>query len=248
MGMPITISVVDENITERGKAKALKAAFDYFKYVDQKFSTYKNDSEISRINRGEIKEADYSEDMKIVFALSEETRKETDGYFNIVTPEKTFDTSGMVKGWAIYNAAQIISALGFKNFYVDAGGDIEARGKNEEGKVWNAGIRNPFGGGKNEIVKKIFLENCGMATSGTYIRGQHIYNPHKGRAPLSDIVSITVVGPSVYEADRFATAAFAMGKEGINFVEQLEGFEGYSIDANGIGTETSNFKKYEKNR
>ena len=85
-----------------------------------------------------------------------------------------------------------------------------------------------------------------MATSGTYERGQHIYNPHLGRTPLRDIVSITVIGPNVYEADRFATAAFAMGNEGINFIEHLNGFEGYSVSSDGIGTETSGFNKFTK--
>ncbi len=55
------------------------------------------------------------------------------------------------------------------------------------------------------------------------------------------MVSLTVIGPNVYEADRFATAAFAMGKNGIAFIEQLQGFEGYQIDGAGIATMTSGF-------
>ena len=129
---------------------------------------------------------------------------------------------------------------------MDAGGDIEARGKNSKGEAWSVGIRNPFSRDKNQIVKTVFIIDCGMATSGTYLRGQHIYNPHIGHAPLCDVVSITVIGPNVYEADRFATAVFAMGSDGINFIEKLPGFEGYSIDARGIGTETSGFKKFTK--
>ena len=83
-----------------------------------------------------------------------------------------------------------------------------------------------------------------MATSGSYIRGAHIYNPHAPTAALTDILSITVVGPDVYEADRFATAAFAMGREGINFIERLQGFEGYAIDKSGVATLTSGFEHY----
>ncbi len=55
---------------------------------------------------------------------------------------------------------------------------------------------------------------------------------------------MTVIGPDVYEADRFATAAFAMGRMGVAFVEGLDGFEGYMIDAQGIATYTSGFERY----
>ena len=93
-------------------------------------------------------------------------------------------------------------------------------------------------------MKVVELHNQGIATSGTYIRGQHIYNPFKKEDLITDIVSLTVIGPNVYEADRFATAAFAMGKEGINFIEQLPGLEGYIIDKNGVATMTSKFNDY----
>ena len=85
----------------------------------------------------------------------------------------------------------------------------------------------------------------GMATSGTYIRGQHIYNPLDDKE-ITEIVSLTVIGPNVYEADRFATAAFAMGKEGINFIERTAELEGYIIHKDGIATLTSGFEKYVK--
>ena len=86
----------------------------------------------------------------------------------------------------------------------------------------------------------------GIATSGSYLRGQHIYNPHLPEKKLTEIVSFTVIGENILEADRFATAAFAMGKEGINFIEQLPHFEGYAIDSNGMATFTSNFELYTK--
>jgi thiamine biosynthesis lipoprotein len=84
----------------------------------------------------------------------------------------------------------------------------------------------------------------GIATSGTYRRGQHIYDPHNTGAPLAEIVSISVIGPNVYEADRFATAAFAMGGQGINFIENLKGFEGYMINKDGIAIQTGGFVRY----
>lgn len=234
--MPITIEIVDP-----APVGVFDKIFDYFDYIDHKFSTYKKESEITKINNGEIKEADYSDDMKTVFALSNQTKEETDGYFDIMTPASKYDPSGLVKGWSIWNAANILEKEGFNNFYIDAGGDIQSRGKNSEGKNWRIGIRDPFSDEK--IVKVIHINNKGVATSGTYIRGQHIYNPKEGK-PVTDIVSLTVIGPNVYEADRFATAAFAMGDKGIGFIENLDGFEGYMINRNGIATMTGNFEKY----
>ncbi len=57
-------------------------------------------------------------------------------------------------------------------------------------------------------------------------------------------MSLTVIGPNIYDADRFATAAFAMGRDGIYFIENLEGFEGYMIDKNGMATFTTGFEGY----
>jgi thiamine biosynthesis lipoprotein len=58
------------------------------------------------------------------------------------------------------------------------------------------------------------------------------------------MVSLTVIGPNVYEADRFATAAFAMGQDGLSFLENLEGFEGYAVTKDKQGWCTSGFNSY----
>lgn len=241
MGMPITVEVIDAFANEQD----IDEVFSYFKYIDEKFSVFKDASEIARINKGEIKKADYSEDMKIVFALAEETKIKTNGYFDIVAADGKHNPSGLVKGWAIYNASKILSGRGFKNFYIEAGGDIQVRGKNKQGQNWKIGIRNPFN--LQEIVKTVSVNEEGVATSGTYIRGQHIYDPKKRQEAITEIVSLTVIGPNVFEADRFATAAFAMREKGIRFIENLPGFEGYTIDKNGLATMTSGFEKYIKN-
>jgi thiamine biosynthesis lipoprotein len=237
MGMPINVEIVDPSVTEN----AFQKVFDYFTYIDKTFSTYKKTSEISRINSGEISENEYSNDMKTVFALSEKTKQETNGCFNIFY-NGTYNPSGLVKGWAIHNAAKLLKKSGFENFYIDAGGDIQVSGKNKEGKFWKVGIRNPFN--QKELVKVVCVSNQGVATSGTYIRGNHIYNPKGKNQKIEDLVSLTVIGPDIYEADRFATAAFAMGKKGALFIESLKGFEGYMINKKGIATYTSGFEKY----
>ena len=237
MGMPITIVIADA-----ADETVLDRIFSYFAYVDEKFSPYKETSELTRINKKGLLEKDWSDDMKTVMRLCEETKEKTDGYFDIATPNGIMDPSGLVKGWSIYNAAGLLQKDGFHNFYVDAGGDIEPRGENAEGKPWRVGIRSPFN--PKEIIKVLEVRGVGVATSGIYIRGQHIYNPKEGGRPVSEIISLTVIGPNVYEADRFATAAFAMGIRGISFLETLDGFEAYSIDNKGIATMTSGFEKY----
>jgi thiamine biosynthesis lipoprotein len=238
MGMPITVEIADTSAT----SDVLEKVFAYFVAVDERFSTYKKDSEIMRINRGEISEKDYSPDMVEVLALAEKTKKESEGYFDIKKLDGSLDPSGVVKGWAIQQAAEKLFDMGHSNFYIDAGGDIQSHGVNLKGEVWSVGIRSPFK--LNEIVKIIYPHGSGVATSGTYVRGQHIYNPHLPGKELHDIVSLTVIGPDVLEADRLATGAFAMGTEGIKFIEGLSGFEAYSIDAKGIATMTSGFGKY----
>ncbi len=239
MGMPVAVEIAGA-----AAQKNFDEVFNYFRHIDETFSTYKNKSEISRINRKELSFDKWSDEMKAVFKLSEETKFLTGGYFDIKKPGGSYDPSGLVKGWAIWNAAELLKKLGCENFCVDVGGDIQACGKNAEGKEWSVGIRNPLN--INEIVKVIYPRGRGVATSGTYIRGNHIYNPLTGKPPETDIVSLTVIGPNVYEADRFATPAFAMGRAGIEFIENWDGFEGYAIDKNGMATMTSGFENHTK--
>lgn len=233
MGMPITIEVVDTI-----SVKELDTIFEYFVDVDERFSTYKDTSEMSRVNDG-LDKIYWSKEMITVIELCEQTKNETNGFFDI-KHNGTLDPSGLVKGWAVYNAAKKLDAMGKRNYYVEAGGDIQVAGKNESGDDWTIGIRNPFN--TTEIIKSITLSGKGVASSGTYIRGQHIYNPFQSDQNIETIKSLTVIGPNVYEADRYATACFAMGEKGINFVENLPDFEGYMVDNTGIATFTSGFK------
>jgi thiamine biosynthesis lipoprotein len=237
MGMPIVVEIVDPGATE----EIFRSVFDYLTYVDETFSTYKESSEMMRINRGEIAEAKWSADMQTIFSLAEEGKQKTGGYFDIQRPDGSIDPSGVVKGWAIENATALIANAGFRNYYVNAGGDVQTAGRNAEGFPWSVGIKNPFN--QNEIVKTIQLEGSAIATSGSYIRGLHIYNPKSGAA-ADEVLSLTVVGDKICDTDLLATAAFAMGEQGIRFIEITPGFEGYSIDKNGIATMTSGFGKY----
>jgi len=235
MGMPITVEIVGAK-----SFKDIDNVFDYFEQVDTRYSTYKPDSEISHINGG-LPRAQWSAEMQRVLALCDQTKRETHGYFDTARDDGYLDPSGLVKGWAIHNAAQLLVKRGRYNFYIEAGGDIQTHGLNDAGGAWIVGVRNPFN--MDEVVKVLHLRGEGIATSGSYVRGQHIYNPH-GYRPVTEVASLTVIAPNIYEADRFATAAYAMGKSGIAFIETRPGLEGYMIDDNKIATFTSGFERY----
>ncbi len=217
MGMPITVDAPNH----------LEQIFSYFRYVDAKYSPFKPDSDVSQLNM--------TPELKLILQLCDQTKSETNGYFDVWHNGK-LDPSGLVKGWAINNAAKILENFGHKNFYIEAGGDIQANGK-----TWKVGIRNPFN--KAQYVKVLKIKNKGVATSGNYERGQHIYNPKSGKI-ANGIASITVIGPNIYEADRFATAAFAMGEKGIHFIENLKHLAGYQINLDKKAVMTTSFHAY----
>lgn len=235
MGMPITIDVIGS-----GSATMTERAFRYFEAVDRRFSTYRRDSEINALNAGWLDAAALSEEMQEVLALADLTRRQSRGYFDIRRADRSIDPSGIVKGWAIRNAAGLILASGYRDFFVDAGGDVQSGGHNRSGSEWRVGIRNPFA--TSEIIKVIEPRGRGVATSGSYARGNHIYNPHDPCITISSIVSLTVVGPDILEADRFATAAFAMGTDAAGFIESMAGLEGYMVDKDGMATMTTGFE------
>ncbi len=237
MGMPATVEILDPQATP----ESVDAVFRFFNAVDEKFSTYKPDSEVSHYNAGHIATKDLSDDMTTVLRLCEETKLLTGGYFDI-DRNGFIDPSGLVKGWAIDIAGQLLRHAGFKNFYLEIAGDIQVDGRDALNNPWKIGLRHPTE--KEKIVKVVQLTDHGIATSGTYERGQHIYDPKTKQSVKTDIVSLTVIGPNIYEADRFATAAFAMGRAGIAFIEQRPDLEGYMIDQTGTATLTSGFEKF----
>ncbi len=237
MGMPVTVCICDEGASEHDVA----AVASWFEDVNQRFSPYLETSEVCRLNAGAISRNDVSRQFEEVLLRCEQTNGETSGYFDVVR-EGRIDPSGLVKGWAIQQASALLSARGFIHHLVDAGGDVQASGLNSNGQPWRVGIRNPFQ--RDEVVKVLAISDRGVATSGTAIRGQHIYNPLQPDLPLTEIVSLTVIGPSIYEADRLATAAFAMGRDGLAFIAERPDLEGYAITAAGVAEYTPGFDRY----
>src|SRR4051794_33175303 len=136
MGMPIAIDVRD------GDGIDVDPAFDWLREVDATFSTYRADSEISRLARGEMTLAECRPEVDEVLTRCLALERETRGYFS-VRPAGRLDPSGLVKGWAVSGAADRLAAAGARHFCINAGGDVAARGRPGPGRGWRVGIRHP---------------------------------------------------------------------------------------------------------
>lgn len=237
MGMPVTLMVHDRALSD----EQIKKVFAIFTDIDKKYSPYKESSEVSRLAKIPPLKRHYSHELAGILKLAEETKRSTKGYFD-VEHNSVFDPSGIVKGWAIQKAADTLSRW-THDFYIEAGGDIQVSGTNEEGSPWHIGVRNPFE--RSEHVVTVRLEDAAIATSGTAIRGAHIYDPINN-SKLTSVVSISVIAPRIVDADRMATAAFAMGERGIYFIENLPGYEAYMINEQEVATQTTGWEKYEE--
>jgi thiamine biosynthesis lipoprotein len=233
MGMPVTVAVVDEP----ANGEALDAVFNDFTLLDRTFSPYLFDSSVSRINRRELRWEDAGQLVNQAIDLCRLYERATDGYFSAWIDGR-FDPSGLVKGWAIDRACSILDRFGYRDYFVDAGGDVQTRGRNVKGAAWRVGIRHPVE--RDKVARVVLASGLAVATSGTYEKGEHIRDPHSG-APANAWLSFTVVGPDILQADVFATACFAMGTAGLEFVTRVAGYEAYAIDRQLRATYTEGF-------
>ena len=235
MGLPVVVDVRDDE--EAGSA--LDELFDLLRWVDATFSTFKEDSEISRINRGELRREDAHQDVRHVLERCEWLRSETDGYFDLHAPDGSIDPSGLVKGWSVDRAAAILDSAGLHNYAVSAGGDMRVLGRAVPELAWSIGIQHPLD--RQLVATVIEATDLAIATSGAYARGDHVWNPHTGRAPAG-ILSVTIVGPELALADAYATAAFAMGPElAPHWTARLDGYEAMTILADETVFKTGGF-------
>jgi thiamine biosynthesis lipoprotein len=222
MGMAILVDVRDRHVD----SAAVDRVFDWLRFVDETFSTYKPESEISRLARGELALADAHPDVLEVLGRCEEFRQKTGGYFDARAAGR-LDPSGLVKGWSVDRAAGILEQAGAQNFAVYAGGDILVRGRPLPEERWLVGIRHPRIA--DQVAAVLEARDLAIATSGTYARGQHVFDPHSGRPP-EGLLSVTIVGPVLATADAYATAAFAMGAaRGPGWAAQLDSYEAMAI-------------------
>jgi thiamine biosynthesis lipoprotein len=243
MGTAIVIDLAEVADVAADDA-ALDRAFDHFRDIDARFSTFKPDSEISRLARGDVTEQACSADVREVLAMCEQARVLSDGYFDVRYRglRGTLDPSGLVKGWSVSGAAEILDAVGARNYCINAGGDVLARGDAEPEKPWRIGVRNPWDA--RTIACVIKAHDLAIATSGAYERGQHVIVPHTRRPP-EGIASMTVIGPDLTWADTWATAAFAMGVRGVEWVaREVDGYEACAISTDRVLVMSAGFERF----
>jgi FAD:protein FMN transferase len=233
MGTVVTFDVVTSAPTHDVQT-AIGRAVDWLHLVDDTFSTFKPESEVCRFDRGELEIGAGGDDLRRVLALCHRFHQETGGYFDAWAGGR-FDPSGVVKGWSIERASHLLSRAGMSNHIVDGGGDVVFRGQPARGLPWRVGVRHPLR--PEAYCAVLSLRDGAVATSGTYERGPHVVNPLTGR-PATDLVSVTVVGPELYVADAYATAALAMGEKAPAWLDALSGYEALVVAPDGRGWST----------
>lgn len=202
--------------------EAVDEVFDWWRIVETRFSTFRHDSEITRIGRGVLDLDDAHPDVRHVLSVCAELESSTGGRFDIRSPRPegpSLDPAGYVKGWSVDEAGLLLRSMGVDDFLIYAGGDVLCGGSPPDGDRWRVGVRDP--GDRDRVIATLALERGAVATSGTYERGDHIWGGSAG------ISSVTVVGPSLGIADALATAVFAAGADDDR--SWLDAFEGYEV-------------------
>ncbi|WP_097257142.1 FAD:protein FMN transferase [Streptomyces sp. Ag109_G2-15] len=243
MGFPVSLRIDDEGAWD----PVADEAFAWLRAVDRRFSPFRADSEVSRLDRGELAAGAVSADLAEVLGLCEEYRTATGGAFDARLPgrgpggvcwtrsagsdpaspawssRRRLDPCAVVKGWSVQRAAELLTAAGARRFCLNAGGDVVV-----SGGPWRVGIRHPEDAG--QVCAVLEVTDGAVATSGRYERGDHILDGRTGR-PATGLLSLTVLAPTLTEADATATAAFALGEEGVAWAAARAGCEVFAVDA-----------------
>ncbi|GGJ79475.1 FAD:protein FMN transferase [Streptomyces camponoticapitis] len=217
---------------------ALRAAVLALHRTDEIFSTYRPDSQIMRLGRGELDRSDCAPEVVEVLELCAAAERESEGWFT-TGYAGGLDPTGLVKGWAVERAARTIAASGAGGVCLNGGGDVQLLGG-----PWRVGIADPLRPGALALVVGAHGD-LGVATSGPAERGCHVIDPRTGEAPVGGLASITVVCPAgLTTADTRATAAYAMGDRARDWLEALPDTEGFAVTADGSTWTTSGFHRH----
>lgn len=225
MGTAFSIDVRSPGVAR----SAVVEAVGWLHRVDETFSTYRADSEISRFGRGELALADCVPEVREVLRRCSEFEQQTDGYFSAYASGR-LDPSGYVKGWAIERASDILTCAGSLNHCVNGGGDVQCVGSAGADQPWRVGVADPLN--PAQLVGVAIGERMAVATSGSIERGSHILDPHDGSSPDA-LLSVSVVGRSLSLVDAYATAAFAMGSRAQQWLSQLPDIDWLIVHADG---------------
>ena len=225
MGLPISLDLRDPS---PAVYQAVRQAFDWLRDVDRRFSPFQHGSEVCRLDRGELTADQTSPELAEILALCTRYEHDSGGAFRAWLPGRCFDPCGVVKGWAVQRAGQILREAGAQRFCLNAGGDVLTVGEPEPGRAWRVGIRHPLH--NHQLCAVIRMRDGAVATSGTYERGAHILDGRTG-APVRDLISLTVIASDLTTADAASTAAFAMGAEGIAWAHSQPRCLVFAVDA-----------------
>jgi FAD:protein FMN transferase len=236
MGTVVSYSIREDTTTEPGAgaaaaAAALERAEAKLRWVDDVFSTWKPDSPVSRLRRGEIALDDAPPEVAEVLEFCRRARDASDGWFDPWAMPGGVDPTGLVKGWAVERALDEFRKAGVPAAMVNAGGDIAVYGRPASGEPWRIGIRHPLDARRIMLTADL-LGAGAVATSGSYERGGHIIDPRSGE-PVEKLLSATVIGHDLGYADALATALYVSGGELLKHLARLAGYHGFVVDARG---------------
>ncbi|WP_051711214.1 FAD:protein FMN transferase [Streptomyces sp. NRRL S-350] len=225
MGTVFSIAVRDPR---PGTTAVLDRIAERLHRIDAVFSPYRPESDISRLDRGELALDDCDPDVLTVLADCRRVAEETGGWFT-ERPGGRLDPSGWVKGWAVEEAAALLHSTGARQYCVSGGGDVQT-----SGGPWRIGIADP---GRPGLLAAVLAgSGLAVATSGTAERGAHILDPHTGR-PATGLASLTLVGApgtGIARTDAWATAAFAMGPDrALTWAARQPGIEALAVLPDG---------------
>lgn len=231
-GTVIVVEVSSLKHDQEYLESAIDQAHRYFERLDTLLSTWKNDSQVSQLRRGEATIDDCAAEVQEVWRGCIAARDLTNGAFDPWSVAGGFDPSGFVKGWAADQACNAFVARGIESSLVNAGGDISVRGGRYAGHQlvpWTIEIRNPAN--PAQVVHTISISNGAIATSGTYEKGSHIHDPWTGLIAIGG-TSATVWGPDGGIAEAMATALIVTGKEGAKWfsLPELAEYSAWCID------------------
>lgn len=188
--------------------------------VDRLCSPFRPGSEVSRIDRGELRPADAHPSVQEVARLCEDYRDRSGGRFDAAW-RGGFDPTGLVKGWSVEHAAErhlaplVAAGTGVEAVGVTVGGDMRLYTSDAAAFVWDVGIVSPTD--PRAIAATVGVRCGAVATSGTAERGAHIVDPRTGRAVVGP-ASATVLAPTLTEADAWATVAVVAGFDDLGWI------------------------------
>ena len=158
-------------------------------------------------------------------------------------PAIQLDFNAIAQGYTSDMIALFLESRGIKNYLVDTGGEIMAKGEKPDGQPWIVGIEKPAENWDSERIlqTRIALRDKGLVTSGStrkYVerdgrRYSHCINPKTGYPVQHQVLSVTVLAENSVWADAIASICMVMGmKPSLPLIESMDGVEAYYIFVN----------------